>query len=118
MRMQAREETEEAIQSGNHRYNSMLHDSMNKQDNLNRQIDALKLKIAGKAGEVRDLETQMSSLRIDAEEFKSRQLKSWEEERNAASAQRDQVRFLACCLHVISATPIVCGTISAVSSYQ
>lgn len=91
--MQAQEETEEAIQAGNHRYNSMLHESMNKQDELCKKMDSLKLEIAGKAGEVRDLESQMNLLRKDSEESQSRQSKSWEEERRATDKQKEQVRL-------------------------
>lgn len=69
----------------------MLYESMNKQDELSRKMEALKLDIAGKAGEVRDLENQMTLARKDSEESQSRQLKSWEEERRAAEKQKEQV---------------------------
>lgn len=91
--MQAQEETEEAIQAGNHRYNSMLHESMNKQDDLSRKMDSLKLEIAGKVGEVRDLENQMNLLRKDSEESQGRQHKSWEDERRATEKQKEQVSW-------------------------
>lgn len=89
--LQAQEETEEAIQTGNHRYNSMLHESMNTQDDLAKQIAALKLDVSGKAGEMRDLDSQMKLLRKESEEAQGRQLKSWEEERRAAAQQKEQV---------------------------
>jgi hypothetical protein len=92
--MQAQQETEEAIQAGNHRYNSMLHENMNTRDELCQKMEALKLEIAGKAGEVRDLDSKMKRLQKDSEESQCRQLKSWEEERRAAEKQKEQVRLL------------------------
>jgi hypothetical protein len=92
--MQAQEETEEAIQAGNHRYNSMLYESMNTQDNLVKKMDALKLEIAGKASEVRCLDSEMSRLQKEHEETQSRQLKFWEDERCAAEKQKEQVPSL------------------------
>lgn len=93
---QAQQETQEAIQSGNHRYNAMLHENMNKQDDLSKQVDALKLEVAGKAGEVRDLESRITLLRKDSEESQARQLKSWEEQQRAAENQREQVWRCSC----------------------
>ena len=69
----------------------MLHESMNKQDALSKQVDALKLEVAGKAGEVLNLESKITLLQKDWEESQGRQVKSWEEQRRAAENQKEQV---------------------------
>lgn len=88
---QAREETEEAIQAGNHRYNAMLHENMNKQDGLCQRLDEAKRDQDRKAGQVKDLESQMALLQKESEQAQGRQQKSWEDERRAAQKQQEQV---------------------------
>lgn len=89
--LQAQEETEEAIKEGNHRYNSMLNDRMNKEDQLRRSIESLKLEVATKDSKAKSLQDDIAKTEADAAAAQARQHKSWEVERRAAAAQQEQV---------------------------
>lgn len=91
--MQAKEETEEAIKEGNHRYNSMLNDRMNKVDQLMRSMESLKLELASKDASVKSLQDEIAKQEAEAAATQARQQKARDEERKAAVAQQAQVPY-------------------------
>jgi hypothetical protein len=92
--LQAKLETEEAIQSGNHRYNSMLNERMNREDTFIKQVECLKLEVAGKARQLRDCETELARVKEDTSAAQIRKEGLWEDERRVAKAQHAQVGVL------------------------
>jgi hypothetical protein len=93
-KVQAKEETEEAIQAGNHRYNAMLHERMTTEDRLNEHIGKLKLEIAGKERERTTLSRDMEAAAAEGAASLSRQVAAWQDERHALQCQMDQVLHL------------------------
>lgn len=89
--LQAKEETEEAIKEGNHRYSAMLNERMNKEDQLRRSIESLKLEVASKESSVKSLQDDVAKQAAEAAGTQARQQKAWDEERRAAAVQQEQV---------------------------
>jgi hypothetical protein len=69
----------------------MLHENMNKQDDLQHKLDQMKLALDSRVGEVKDLQSEICQSKRAAEQAQERQKKSWEDERRAAQVQREQV---------------------------
>lgn len=88
---QAKEETEEAIKEGNLRYSTMVNERMNKEDQLRRCMESLKLEVASKESSVKSLQDAISKQEAQSAETQARQQKAWEEERRAAAVQQEQV---------------------------
>lgn len=106
--MQAQEETEEAIKEGNHRYNSMLNERMNKEDNLRRSIESIKLEMASKDSVINALQHDLDKQGEEAGIAHARQHKAWEEERRAAAVRHEQVSPMA--------TTFQCGSTTKLAS--
>ena len=91
--LQAKQETEESIQSGNQKYNSMLAQRMHQEDELRQQIEDLKLAAAGKERELvmlaREKDASIASGRDAVLEAK----KAWELERAVLQDNMTKVLF-------------------------
>eukprot|EP00892_Ulva_mutabilis_P012739 jgi/Ulvmu1/9838/UM056_0079.1 len=86
----ATEETEEAIKEGNHRYNAMLNERMNKEDQLRRSMEKIKLEVASKDSSVKALQDDIAKQQKDVAIAQARQQKAWDEERRAAAVQQEE----------------------------
>ena len=90
--MQARNETEEAIQAGNHRFNAMLHERMSAEERLNAQIGSLKLEVAAKEQNAAALREARDASVADGQRALQRAEAAWEEQERALRAQHDQAQ--------------------------
>lgn len=92
--VQAREETEEAIQSHNHRYNAMLNEHIGKEERLADQIEQLKLSVADATRSLSEAQRQHSAAAGEAAATLARSRAAWDEERRAVQRTHDQVRHV------------------------
>ena len=93
--MQAREETEEAIQSHNQRYNAMLHEHISKEEQLAGQIEQLKLSVADATRSLSEAQQQHHMAAAEATATLSRNCTAWEDERRALQRAHERVRRVA-----------------------
>jgi hypothetical protein len=90
--LQAKEETEEAIQAGNHRFNAMLHERMGAEERLAAQIEQLKLEVAGRERDAAALREERARAEDEGRVALARGERAGEEQRRALQAQLEQAR--------------------------
>ena len=89
--MQAKHETEEAIQAGNHSFNAMLHERMGAEERLSAQVEQLKLDIAGKEQEFAALRSAQQQAQKEGTAALQRDEAAWAEQRSVLEQQHEQV---------------------------
>lgn len=89
--VQAKEETEEAVKKGNHEFNAMLHERMTAEEKLTKQLEALKLSLAGKEQAVAEAARGRDADAAAAAAAAERREAAWEAERRALQGEHAQV---------------------------
>ena len=89
--VQAKQETEKAIQAGNHSFNAMLHERMGAEEKLSAQVEQLKLDITGKEQEAAALRSAQQQAQKDGAAALQRGEAAWAEQRSVLERQHEQV---------------------------